>query len=140
MTRNKAPPKVFVTNVSWRIFERLKINSSGGVIIMTSALVTNNRLDELTANIKIKLVENKVAANMFARTVNQNSVEIGQWLTQAKQLVGHGNWQNWLADNFQMTDRTARNYMQVARYFGVNSTLKTENVFRFQPAAPFFDS
>ena len=34
-----------------------------------------------------------------------------------------------------MTVRTAQNYMKVAAYFGVNSTLKNENVFVFQPAA-----
>lgn len=92
-------------------------------------------LDELTANIKMKLVENKVLANAFNRNINQNSIEIGQMLTQAKKLLQHGQWQFWLAENFDMTDRTARNYMKVAAYFGVNSTLKTENVFRFQPAA-----
>lgn len=122
MTRNKAPPKVFVTNVSWRNFERLKIDSSEGVITMTSALVTNNRLDELTANIKIKLVENKVAANMFNRTVNQNSVEIGQWLTQAKKIVPYKKWQIWLDSNFGMTKQAAGNYIRVAEMV---SNLKT---------------
>ena len=92
-------------------------------------------LDDLTANIKIKLVENQVLTNAFNRNINQNSIEIGQWLTQAKKLVNHGQWQNWLADNFQMTDRTARRYMKIARYFGVESILKTDNVVRFQPAA-----
>ena len=127
MTRNKAPPKVFVTNVSWRIFERLKINSSGGVIIMTSALVTNNRLDELTANIKIKLVENKVASNIFNRTINQNSVEIGQWLMQAKKLVPYKKWQIWLDSNFGMTKQAAGNYIRVAEKFG-----NLKNVFHFE--------
>lgn len=92
-------------------------------------------LDNLTAQIKMKLVENQVLTNTFNRNINQNSIEIGQMLTQAKKLVKHGQWQFWLDDNFQMTDRTARNYMKVAAYFGVNSTFKTENVFRFQPAA-----
>lgn len=104
---------------------------------MTADIVVtaDTRLDELTANIKLKLVENKMAANMFNRTINSNIVEIGQWLTQAKPLIGHGNWQDWLKVNFDMTDRTARNYMKVSGYFGINSILKTENVFRFQPAA-----
>ena len=92
-------------------------------------------LETLTAKIKVKLIENKVATNIFNRTINQNSIEIGQWLTQAKNLVKHGQWQNWLTDNFNMTDRTARNYMKLAAYFGENSALKTEDVFRFQPYA-----
>ena len=102
---------------------------------MTEIISAAASLDEITAQIKLKLVENRVLANAFNRNINQNSVEIGQWLTQAKKLVNYGQWQNWLADNFQMTVRTAQNYMKVAAYFGVNSTLKSENVFFFQPAA-----
>ena len=98
-------------------------------------LMAMTNLTDLTANIKMKLVENHILTNAFNRNINQNSVEIGQWLTQAKALVKHGQFSAWLDDNFQMTDRTARNYMKVAAYFGVNSPLKTENVFRFQPAA-----
>ena len=101
---------------------------------MTTAIVSTT-LETLTANIKLKLVENQVATNIFNRTVNQNSVEIGQWLTQAKKLINHGQWQNWLTGNFNMTDRTARNYMKLAAYFGVNGIIKTEDVFRFQPYA-----
>lgn len=99
---------------------------------MKTLATANVTLDDLTANIKMKLVENQVLTNTFNRNINQNSIEIGQMLTQAKKLLKHGQWQFWLEDNFQMTDRTARNYMKVAEYFGVNSTFKTEYVFRFQ--------
>lgn len=102
---------------------------------MTEIISAAASLDDLTAQIKIKLVENHVLTNAFNRNINQNSVAIGQYLTQAKKLVNHGQWQNFLADNFSMTVRTAQNYMKVAAYFGGNSILKNENVFVFQPAA-----
>lgn len=72
---------------------------------LTATAPATMTLDSITANIKLKLVENHVLTNAFNRNINHNSVEIGQW-------------QNWLADNFQMTDQTARNYMKVAAYFG----------------------
>ena len=102
---------------------------------MNEIVTTSTTLDELTANIKLKLVENHVLENAFNRNINQNSVDIGQWLTQAKKLLKHGQWQNWLQENFQMTDRTAQRYMKIARYFGISGFVKTDNVVGFQPAA-----
>ena len=90
---------------------------------MTAEIISAGAmLDSLTAQIKMKLVENKVAANIFNRTVNQNSVEIGQWLTQAKKLVPYKKWQNWLDSNFGMTKQAAGNYIRVAEMV---SNLKT---------------
>lgn len=42
----------------------------------------------------------------------------GRRLIEAKKRVGHGNWQNWLADNFSSSADTANNYMKIARRFG----------------------
>lgn len=42
----------------------------------------------------------------------------GRRLIEAKKRVGHGNWQNWLADNFSSSADTAENYMKIARRFG----------------------
>ena len=94
---------------------------------MTAEITTNNRLDELTANIKLKLVENKVASNIFNRTINQNSVEIGKSLMQAKKFVPYKQWQIWLDDNFKMTKQAAGNYIRVAEKFG-----NLKNVFHFE--------
>ena len=59
--------------------------------------------------------------------IANNTIEIGKRLIQAKSLVQHGQWQAWLQNNFKLTDRTARNFMQCAKRFG-----KTEIDFRFQ--------
>ena len=59
--------------------------------------------------------------------IGQNIIEVGKRLIRAKSLLAHGEWQNWLKDNFNLTDRTARNFMAVAERFG-----KTEIDFRFQ--------
>lgn len=44
--------------------------------------------------------------------------EAGRRLNEAKKRVGHGNWQNWLAQHFSASDDTANNYMKLARRFG----------------------
>ena len=56
----------------------------------------------------------------------QNIIEVGKRLIQAKSLVNHGHWQHWLELNFQLTERTAQNFMKCAERFG-----KTEINFGF---------
>ena len=40
-------------------------------------------------------------------------IEIGFRLTEAKALVGHGNWLPWLEREFGWIENTARNFMRV---------------------------
>lgn len=47
----------------------------------------------------------------------QNFIEIGKLLTIAKRKVAHGEWSDWLADNFKFTIRTADRFMQCAKRF-----------------------
>jgi hypothetical protein len=45
----------------------------------------------------------------------QRSIEAGTFLIEAKKIVGHGDWGQWLVKNCpQISDRTARLYMQLA--------------------------
>jgi hypothetical protein len=43
--------------------------------------------------------------------------EIGADLLRAKELLGHGNFLPWLQAEFRWSDRTANNYMSIARFF-----------------------
>ena len=54
--------------------------------------------------------------------ISQNVIEIGKRLIQAKSLVQHGQWLNWLEQNFQLKERMARNFMQCAERFGNRQT------------------
>lgn len=49
--------------------------------------------------------------------ISQNIIEIGTRLIQAKSLVKHGKWSNWLESNFSLSQQTARRFMQVAERF-----------------------
>jgi hypothetical protein len=45
------------------------------------------------------------------------AVDVGNDLLRAKELLGHSNFLPWLKAEFQWSVRTARNYMNVARFF-----------------------
>ena len=61
--------------------------------------------------------------------VQRGIIEIGFELIAAKKEVGHGNWERWLQNEFEWTQRTANNFMRMAERFG-----KMVNVFQFQPS------
>ena len=58
----------------------------------------------------------------------ENIIEIGKRLIKAKELVPHGEWQNWLEENFSLSQMTANNFMRVAERFG-----KIKIDFNFRP-------
>lgn len=45
-------------------------------------------------------------------------IEIGKRLTEAKELVGHGNWEQWLIDNVEYSQSTANNVMRIFSEYG----------------------
>jgi glutamate synthase domain-containing protein 2 len=51
------------------------------------------------------------------------AMEAGALLNEAKALVKHGEWTQWLAENTGFSGRTARRYMQIAA-----SSFKTATV------------
>ena len=48
---------------------------------------------------------------------SQSIIEVGKRLLQAKSLVKHGEWQTWLENNFKLSYRTAKNFMDCAERF-----------------------
>ena len=50
--------------------------------------------------------------------VQKGVIAIGFELIAAKKQVGHGNWAEWLQNEFEWDIRTAQNYMRVAERFG----------------------
>ena len=69
----------------------------------------NRRVVEFAIETEIK---------QYLNQISQNVIEIGKRLIQAKSLVQHGQWLNWLEQNFQLKERMARNFMQCAQRFG----------------------
>jgi hypothetical protein len=80
-------------------------------------------LDRITAEIHVVL-----------RRATKDAITAGKLLTESRKLLGHGEWQNWLADNFDLSYRTAINYCQAAGY--VARKAKSETVADFSALAP----
>lgn len=52
----------------------------------------------------------------------------GRRLNEAKSRLEHGQWQNWLAENFSASADTASNYMKLARRFGESKSETFRNL------------
>ena len=55
------------------------------------------------------------AAEADFQSAVQHGIKAGEKLIEAKDLVKHGEWLPWLEANFDGSERTARNYMALAR-------------------------
>ena len=58
------------------------------------------------------------------RLTAENIISIGQKLTQVKQKLGHGSFQDWLRSEFEWSEQTARQFMQVYRW---SKTIENKN-------------
>lgn len=56
--------------------------------------------------------------------VLRSAVEIGKRLNEAKELVPHGEWGNWLRDNVDYSQSTANNFMRLADEYGNSQALE----------------
>lgn len=56
----------------------------------------------------------------------------GKRLIQAKELIPHGEWANWLQNNFNLSQESARKFMRCSEKFGKSTTswiLKPSQMF-----------
>ncbi len=65
----------------------------------------------------VTLNQRVVKIKFYLNQTAQNIIEIGKELTAAKNEVPHGEWLNWLDNNFGMTVYTAARFMKVADRF-----------------------
>lgn len=68
------------------------------------------RLTVLATEIKAKLT----LARRHGQATLSALMDAGDRLLEAKEALDHGQWDGWLSDNFELSDRTARLYMQLA--------------------------
>lgn len=72
----------------------------------------DNRLPILAAKIKRAVAD----ARGHAGASLACAIKAGERLTEAKQHVVHGEWLPWLRDNCEISERTAQQYMRLARH------------------------
>lgn len=75
----------------------------------------------------INLPQLEVEIKFYLGQTAQNIIEVGKRLIQAKSLVQHGDWLNWLQNNFQLSYQTAAKFIQCAKRFSNVSTSRHLN-------------
>ena len=86
-----------------------KIENPANIDPVTRQEIQKKSLSELKVEIKFHLGQ-----------MAGHAVEIGKLLIEAKEQVGHGEWGNWLAENFNLKRQSAQNFMNIANRFGGN--------------------
>ena len=59
-------------------------------------------------------------ARIYSENLASNMIRLGRVFAEAKPLVKHGEWQNWLRENSGMSVRAAQNLMEIHNRFGNN--------------------
>ncbi|MCD8015924.1 MAG: DUF3102 domain-containing protein [Lachnospiraceae bacterium] len=68
---------------------------------------------------KLTKIENDILS--LKQQTATNIIQIGNYLIEAKKLVPHGEWANWLSHKVDFSQSSANQYMRVAREFSSNS-------------------
>jgi DNA repair exonuclease SbcCD ATPase subunit len=74
-------------------------------------LIETKNIETLTTEILI-----------YKEQVGTGIIEIGKRLIKAKELVGHGNWLNYLSEKVDFTDQTARKFIKIAENYPNSKT------------------
>lgn len=75
-------------------------------------------------NVQVVRTADMIAAEINAikdqtrNIVLYNSIEIGRRLVEAKEIVGHGEWSNWLEKSVDYSQRTANDLMRIFNEYG----------------------
>ncbi|MDD3881917.1 MAG: DUF3102 domain-containing protein [Eubacteriales bacterium] len=57
-------------------------------------------------------------ARVFSENMARNMIQLGRVYTEAKKLVKHGEWTNWIRENGGMSERSAQQLMAIYSRFG----------------------
>lgn len=77
-------------------------------------------MNQITAkNEKLQKIENDIIT--LKNQTAENMILMGQKFIEAKKLVPHGEWGNWLEDKVGFSQRTANQFMRIAKEYISNS-------------------
>ncbi len=68
-------------------------------------------------NQPVTLETRVIKIQFYLGQIGQGIIEVGKELIECKKVIPHGEWGNWLKENFGMTHRTADRFMKVADRF-----------------------
>lgn len=94
---------------------------------MSTALTATAENSQLAPLAK-KINDATNSAEASVRTSMDRALEAGALLTEAKKLVQHGEWENWLTANCDVAPRTAQAYMRLAKSIPLLDEAKAQRV------------
>lgn len=77
-----------------------------------------NEKTEIVRDDNVIATEIKVIKAQTNKILLGSAIEIGKLLKEAKQMVGHGNWENWLETEVSYSQRTASNLIRIYDEYG----------------------
>lgn len=95
-----------------------------------------NQIDALHRDV---VIEAAIDIHGHASKARDSIIAIGERLLQVKNLLSHGQFQDWVEKEFSIERRMAQNYMSVAIRFGNNKRFgnKSEIISLFSPTAMY---
>ena len=88
---------------------------------MNMMTVNEKYVEKVNSNAEQNLVNEIIfIKTQTEQLVLMNSIEIGRRLTEAKKLIKHGEWANWLKERVSFSQRTATNLMKIYEEYGKN--------------------
>ncbi len=86
---------------------------------MENALL-NQTSQQLSHNDEVEVLANKIIrkTQQAQRIALEYAIEIGGYLTEAKALLPHGEWGNWLKERVNYSQSTAINFMKLYEEYG----------------------
>ncbi|MGF6356142.1 myosin heavy subunit [Paenibacillus sp. 4624] len=88
-------------------------------IVPAKEAIISNRTAEIIAA-EIRSIDQQAR-----QYVLQSAIEIGQRLTEAKELVAHGEWGTWLKEHVNYSQSSANNFMKISVEYANSQTLST---------------
>lgn len=117
-------PNILSLEKSKDTTDALTIFPSTGIITDSDFHFSNPSIDLLTVEIKVHLNLNQMRSHV---------IEVGKRLIQAKDLLTHDEWQNWLKNNFNLQYRMAANFMEISRRFSKTKSISLLDISTFKP-------
>lgn len=76
-------------------------------------------MEQVTAkNAELEKIENEIIT--LKNQTAQNIIQIGYKLIEAKERLSYGEWGDWLRNRIDFSQRTANQFMRIAKEFGSN--------------------
>lgn len=71
-------------------------------------------------DIRTVTTEIRTLTQQAQRMALEYAIEIGRRLTEAKSMIGHGEWAGWLKSEVEFSQSTAQNFMRLYREYGAD--------------------